>query len=71
MTDALEDVVVPYARFLERRERRQRIAAELMRRDRPRTIDPEVRAVEAVKPLANQQPCRNDPCRVKRGELTT
>jgi hypothetical protein len=39
MTDTLPHVVVPYAEFLERRERRRRIAAELQRREGQRTID--------------------------------
>ena len=33
MTDALALVLIPYARFLECRERRLRIAAELTRQD--------------------------------------
>ncbi len=37
-------VVVPYADFLERRERRLRVAAELGRRDVKRTIETQVRA---------------------------
>ena len=46
MTHALAPVLIPYARFLECRERRLRIAAELtlMRQDGPCTVDAEVLA---------------------------
>ena len=39
MTHSLDHVLVPYSRFLECKDRRQRIAAELTRRDHPPTID--------------------------------
>ena len=42
MTDALAPVLIPYARFLECRERRLRIAAELTRQDGQCTVDAEV-----------------------------
>ena len=42
MTDVLASVLIPYARFLECRERRLRIATELTQRDGQRTIDAEV-----------------------------
>jgi hypothetical protein len=38
MSDSLANVVIPYARFLECRERRRRIAAELTLLDPPPTI---------------------------------
>ena len=42
MTDALAPVLIPYARFLECRERRLGIAAELTPQDGPCTVDAEV-----------------------------
>jgi hypothetical protein len=42
MTDSLTSVVIPYSRFEEYRNRRRRLAAELMVLERPRTIDAEV-----------------------------
>ena len=39
MSDSLLHVVVPYSRFVECQHRRDRIAAELTRRDQPPTID--------------------------------
>ena len=50
MTDPHADVVVSYERFLERQDRRRLMAAALIERDRPRTIDngaPLAAAVEA------------------------
>ena len=43
----IDHVVVPYSDFLERRERRLRVAAELTRRDVKRTIESGVRAAVA------------------------
>ena len=43
MTDALAPMLIPYARFLECRERRLSMAAALTRPDGRRTIDAEVR----------------------------
>ena len=42
MTDALAPVLIPYARFLECRERRLGMSAELTRQDGPCTVDAEV-----------------------------
>ena len=42
MTDSLANVVIPYSRFLECQERREDIAAELARPDRPATIEADV-----------------------------
>ena len=42
MADALTPVLIPYARFLEGRERRLRIAAELTPQDGQCTVDAEV-----------------------------
>jgi len=42
MTNSLDHVLVPYSRFLECKDRRQRIAAELTRRDQPPTVDADV-----------------------------
>ncbi len=39
MTDTVSPVVVSYSEFLERRERRRRIAAELQQRVASETID--------------------------------
>ena len=45
MTVDLSPVVVPYARFLERRERRGRVALELKQQDDQRTFEAEAVAV--------------------------
>jgi hypothetical protein len=50
MTITPSHVVVPYSEFLQRRERRGRVAAELGRQDAQRTIDAEAVAVSVVKP---------------------
>ena len=42
MTDALAPVLIPYAQFLECRERRVGIAADRTRQDGPCTVDAEV-----------------------------
>ena len=47
MTDSRADVVIPYSRFLECQERREEIAAELARPDRPATIVPDVKPAPA------------------------
>jgi hypothetical protein len=47
MTESLANVVIPYSRFLEYQERRRSVPAELMLRDRPPTIDPDVVSVAA------------------------
>ena len=39
MTDSLVKILVPYSRFHEYQDRRDRIVAELTRRDQPPTID--------------------------------
>jgi hypothetical protein len=54
----LPHVVVPYAKFLERRERRSRVASELRRRDAQRTIDAETVAVPVAKPPSSEQKYR-------------
>jgi hypothetical protein len=43
MTDSRACVVTPHSRFLERQELRRRIIAELMRLDRPLTIEADAR----------------------------
>ena len=53
--------VIPYQRFLECRERRQRIVAQLAAPDRPSPIDVEVLSDAVVMPVPNQLPL------VKRG----
>jgi hypothetical protein len=42
MSESPTSVVIPYSRFEECRDRRRRLAAELLVLDRPRTIDAEV-----------------------------
>ena len=51
MTDTLPHVVVPYADFLDRCERRRRIVAELRRQDAQPSIDAEAAVVAAARPL--------------------
>jgi hypothetical protein len=50
MTETLSRVVVPYADFLEHRERRQATAAELERQNDHRTID----AQAVASPVSNE-----------------
>jgi hypothetical protein len=72
MTDTLPHVIVPYADFLERRERRRRIAGELRRQDGQRTIDVEAVSVAAARPLSGEQKHRYEgPCHVKDTERAT
>jgi hypothetical protein len=54
MTDPLTGVVIPYSRFLECRERRQRIAAELTPPDQPPASDADALPAAAV--VASAQP---------------
>jgi hypothetical protein len=53
MTDILAPVVVSYECFLERRGRRQRVAAELLRQEQVGTIDSEAVSIVEVSPTAN------------------
>jgi hypothetical protein len=55
MTDTLSHVVVPYAYFLERRDRRRRIIGELQQRDALRTVDAEAVAVAVPRPRSDEQ----------------
>jgi hypothetical protein len=58
MDDTLSRVVVPYADFLARRERRGRIAAELEQSAVPPPIDPEdepLAVAVAVRPISGEQ----------------
>jgi len=59
MTDSLEHIVVPYTRFVECRERRKSVAAELTRRERRRTIDGGDVTATAVRPAVNEQPAQS------------
>ena len=71
MTDTLPRVVVPYADFLERRERRRRIA-EVEPPEAQRPIDVEVVSVGAARPLLRDKKPRNEaPDRVKTPERAT
>ena len=56
MTETLSPVVVPYAAFLERRDRRRRLAAELSQRDANRTIDGEAVALSVEEPVSREPP---------------
>jgi hypothetical protein len=69
MTDTLLRVVVPYADFLEHREHRRAMAAEMERQDVRRTIDTEaVPVVEiplpseraSATPLVNEETVRSE-----------
>jgi hypothetical protein len=72
MTDTLPRVVVPYADFLERRERRRRIAAEVEQPEAQRPIDVEVESVAGARPLLRDKKQRNEaPDRVKNPERAT
>jgi len=55
MTLTLPHVVVPYAEFLERRERRCRIASELRRQDNSRAPSAEAGAVPVAKLPSREQ----------------
>ena len=48
-------VVVPYAEFLERHERRLRVAADIALRNVQRTIDVQAVSVALAKPLSSEQ----------------
>ena len=72
MTVDLSTVVVPYARFLERRERRGRVALELTRQDDQPTIEAEPVAVARPVPSSiDQPPLEGEPRRVKNPDRTT
>jgi hypothetical protein len=72
MTDTLPRVLVPYADFLERRERRRQAAAARPRQDDEDTIDVTAVAVAPVKPLLREDKNRYEsPCRVKNPDRTT
>lgn len=65
-------IVVPYAEFLERRERRCRVASELRRHDSARTIDAETVAVAVARPFSTEQKSRGEGlCCVKSAERAT
>ena len=72
MAETLAHVVITFADFMERRERRRRIAAELRRQDAQRTIDAEAMAVAVARPPSSEQKYRYEgPCRVKNAERAT
>lgn len=60
MTIDRPNVVVSYAEFLARRERRRQIASELAHADALRTIDGEALAVAAAAPRAPDDKRRDD-----------
>lgn len=58
MDDTLSRVVVPYADFLARSDRRDRIAAELEQPAAPPPIDPEdqpLAVAVAIRPISGEQ----------------
>jgi hypothetical protein len=65
MTVTASHVVVPYAEFLARRERRCRVASELRRQDAQAAVDAEAVAVTVAEPLVHGQ---KYPCPVKNAE---
>ena len=72
MTDTLPHVVVPYADFLDRCERRRRIVAELTRQDAQPSIDAEAAVAAAARPLSIERKYRYEgPGRLKKAERAT
>jgi hypothetical protein len=72
MTDILSRVIVPYADFLERRERRRKAAAERQRQNEQSTIDVAVVSVAPVKPASGEEKNRYEsPSRVKNPDRAT
>ena len=66
MTDELRPALIPYARFLECRERRIRIGAELKRPEGERTID-----VEALPVAVGADDRKRDAVRVPEPDPAT
>jgi hypothetical protein len=56
MTETPSPVVVPYAQFLEARDKRRRVAAELSQHDAERTIEGEAVAAPVEEPVPTDQP---------------
>jgi hypothetical protein len=73
MTDTLPRVIVPYADFLERRDRRRKLAApERPRPDDQGTIDVTAVSVSPAKPLSRDEKNQYDgPWRVKNPDRAT
>ena len=72
MTDTLPHVVVPYADFLDRCERRRRVVAELRRQDAQPSIDAEAAVVGAARPLSIERKYQYAaPGRLKKAERAT
>ena len=72
MTETLPHVVVPYAEFLDRCERRRRIVAELRWQDAQAPIDAETAVVVAARPLSIERTYRYEgPGRLKKAERAT
>ena len=72
MTETLPHVVVPYAEFLDRCERRRRIVAELRRLDAQPLIDAEAAGVVAARPRSIERTYRYEgPGRLKKAERAT
>jgi hypothetical protein len=72
MTDILSRVIVPYADFLERRERRRKVAAERHRQDDQGTIDIAAVSVTPVKPAVGEEKNQYEsPSRVKNPDRAT
>lgn len=65
-------VVVPYAEFLERRERRCRVASEFRRQDAQGTIDAEAVAVAVARPPSSERNSQHEgPGRAENAEPAT
>jgi hypothetical protein len=72
VTGTLPHVIVPYADFLDRRERRRRIAGELKRQDAQRPLEAVAVVVAASETVSSEQSYRYEgPCRVKNAERET
>jgi len=72
MTDIPSRVIVPYADFLERRERRRQVAAERQRQDDQGTIDVAAVSITPVKPAMGEEKNHYvSPSRVKNPDRAT
>ena len=72
MTETIPRVIVPYADFLERCQRRRQAAAARPRQQDQEAIDVTAVAVAPVKPLLREEKFRYEsPCRVKNPDRTT
>lgn len=70
MPDTPVHVVVPYADFLERRERRHRVTADLQRRDGQPTPQTELVSVAVANRVRVEPPVRSTTDIDKKGQTT-